>query len=298
MVSSLEARQIFEKLKEDPENNKCIECDRENPTFASINNGCLMCPVCVQSHTALGVQISRIKSISGDWTLEDLKLMTAGGNSSLKVFFDHYNITNTPPNFKYLTRASFFYREMLAVVAQDQEYQHNCPGIDEGIQLVATSYPELPIFVEEAKVEPSQTPEKKNAWAWAKSAYAKTVAVGNKAAIKVEQKLNKFSEKPGVKKFEDKTMEIAGRLENGMQKLINKIKNKPVVQDTLSQVDHAADSFAKQATYTYNTINANPSVQKLKADTMNVLREIGNKIKKTFESENPKAPNEPYVAQV
>ena len=192
MVSSLEARQIFEKLKEDPENNKCIECDRENPTFASINNGCLMCPVCVQSHTALGVQISRIKSISGDWTLEDLKLMTAGGNSSLKVFFDHYNITNTPPNFKYLTRASFFYREMLAVVAQDQEYQHNCPGI----------------------------------------------------------------------------------------------------------VDHAADSFAKQATYTYNTINANPSVQKLKADTMNVLREIGNKIKKTFESENPKAPNEPYVAQV
>lgn len=289
MVSSENSAQIFNNLRSDSENNKCIECNRMAPTFASVNNGCFICVSCVQSHLPLGTPVSRVKALDDIWTQEDLRLMIAGGNSSLKEFFAHYNILNTPPNFKYLTRAAFFYRDMLSVVAQDREYEHSCPGIEDGVQLAGSIYPDLPeisrapiesVNVEEAKVTSAETGgQKKSAWEWAKGAYSKAVDAGNKAADKISDKLNKFGEKPAMKKVEDKTLHYAGKLESGLNTLINKVSNKPAVQSTVNQINQAADSFANEVKYTYTKINSNPSVQRLKVDTMNMLKDVASSFK-------------------
>lgn len=288
MLPANRASQIFNNLKNDPANNSCFECQTQFPTFVSVNNGCFLCQSCVQSHLPLGFEVSRIKTIDEDWSIDDLKLITAGGNSSLSEFFTHYNIVGTPPNFKYCTRASYYYRDMLSIVAQDLEYPHACPPIEEGVQLMTALYPDLgespQIHSEEIKVqiipEPVQADnqKKKGIWQWAKSTYTKTVDIGNKAADKIGDKINKFSEKPKVKKIEDKTMEIANKIEAGLSNLINKVTSKPEVHSTIVQVNHAADSFATEVRFTYMKINADPAVQKLKLDTMRFLKDLASSV--------------------
>lgn len=281
MVTSASVTDIFTNLRADPENNKCIECNSDNPIFTSVNNGCLICAACVPSHMALGDSISRVKAIDSEWSEDELKLMIAGGNSSLKEFFNHYNISNTPPNFKYLTRAAHFYRDMLFVVAQDREYEHSCPALEEGVQLFAASYPDLGQINENIpREEVKNEPESKGVWGWAKKAYKKTVDVGNKAADKIGEKLNKLSEQPTIKKVENKTVEIAGKIESGLNHVVNTVYSKPEVQSAIGQVNHATESFTQEVKYTYTKINSNPSVQKLKLDTMNMLKDI----KQSFQS--------------
>ncbi|OMJ77151.1 hypothetical protein SteCoe_23334 [Stentor coeruleus] len=321
MVSSENSEQIFKNLKSDPDNNTCADCFAQNPTFVSINNGCFICQNCLQGHLILGPQVSRVKSLDDVWTEEDLKLVIAGGNSSIIEFFTHYKIQNSPASFKYMTKAGFFYREMLSVVAQDKEYEQNCPGIEEGVQLAGSVYPELnknleenhmvemPIeenknvvlervdefegknqafegtgiennLGEEAKMkEEDSRSDLKAAWKWAKGAYNKAVDAGNKTADKISEKINKFAEKPAIKKVEDKTIEYAGKLESGINTLIEKVKNKPAVKDTVEQFSHAADSFSKEVKFTYTKINSSPSVQKLKVDTMNLLKDLASSFK-------------------
>lgn len=339
MVSSENSDQIFKNLKSDPDNNTCADCFGQNPTFASINNGCFICQNCVQGHLILGPQVSNVKSLDDAWNEDDLKLIIAGGNSSIIEFFTHYKIQNSPVSFKYITKAAFFYREMLSVVAQDREYEHNCPGIEEGVQLAGSVYPELnkspkenymvemPIednknvvlesvenvegqgkihafeetnvencLEEEAKrkeenakvKEEGSGSELKQAWEWAKGAYSKAVDVGNKTADKISEKINKFSEKPAIKKVENKTIEYAGKLESGINTLINKVKNKPAVQNTVEQFSHAADSFSKEVKFTYTKINSSPSVQKLKVDTMNLLKDLAS----SFKAPEPSIPQD------
>ena len=44
-------------------NNKCIDCNAENPTFASTNNAVFLCENCANIHKRLGTNISIIKSL-------------------------------------------------------------------------------------------------------------------------------------------------------------------------------------------------------------------------------------------
>lgn len=279
MVTRENSSELLGNLRADPENNKCFECSSESPQFTSVNNGCFICGGCVPSHSSLGIEVSRVKAVDSDWTEDDLKLMISGGNSSLKEFFNHYNISNTPANFKYMTQASFFYRDMLSVISQDREYEHPCPSLEEGIVVVTASYPELGQLPqpEEVKVE-QRAEESKGALAWAKKAYQKTVDAGNKAVDKMSAKLNQLSEKPSVKKVENKTLEIAGKIETGLNKVVEKVYSKPEVQSAIGQVNHATESFANEVKTNYVKINANPSVQKLKQDTMNLLKDLKNSI--------------------
>jgi hypothetical protein len=284
MVSHSSSSEIFKNLKEDPENNKCIECFSESPTFTSINNGCLICTSCVSLHLPLGPQISRVKAIEDDWTEDELKLMIAGGNSSLKEFFAHYELLESPPSFKYLTRAAFFYRDMLAVVAQDREYEENCPSAEDGVKIIQSEYPELPPLLQEEekkeKIEEKSEKLEKSAWDWAKSAYHKTVTASSKAVERIGEKLDKLSEKPSVKKVEDKTLHFAGKVEAGFNNVVNKVYSKPEVQKTVEHVNKAADVVTQNVKFTYWKISSNPTVQKVKLDTMNLLTDLGSRLRK------------------
>jgi Arf-GAP/coiled-coil/ANK repeat/PH domain-containing protein len=47
-------------------NEKCADCTRENPKWASINMGVLLCIECSGIHRGLGVHISKVKSLDLD----------------------------------------------------------------------------------------------------------------------------------------------------------------------------------------------------------------------------------------
>lgn len=294
MVSSEATAEVFSNLSKDIENQKCVECRSPNPGFASVNHGCFICQQCVHSHLLLGQSISRVKSIEEQWSAEDLKMMSAGGNSALIEFFKHYNLLESPPSTKYCTKAAFFYRDMLEVVALDQIFEKNCPDISEGSEIIVSLYPEIlnvrDFGIEENKLNQpllDQPQQKKKPWDIVRSAYFKTVTVGNKAMDKLSEKVNKFAEKPGVKKAEDKTKEIFCKIESKLSSFIDKVYSKPIVQSTVSEMNNAADAFTREVKFTYTKINSNPSVNRLKANTMSLLRDLG-----IAQPENPDLPQE------
>lgn len=45
--------QVFEKLREDLENNHCFDCEMPDPTHASIDYGTFLCPQCAKTHLNL-----------------------------------------------------------------------------------------------------------------------------------------------------------------------------------------------------------------------------------------------------
>jgi hypothetical protein len=284
--------------------------------------------------------------------------MIAGGNTSIKEFFSHYSMENSPPNFKYLSKAGFYYREMLSVISQDKEYEHNCPAVSEGREMVGfvnldlahdrnvldhevkimgeerknhqdapkeeTKNPcfddqgKIPVYEyertevsevdvnvkvevpEEEKIETLE-PGKKNRWQWARNAYRKAVAAGNKTADKISEKISKFAEKPAMKKVETKTVEFANKLETGMNNLISKVKSKPAVRSTLDQFNHAAHSFGNEFVNTVDKITTSQSMQKLKSDTRNMLNDIKSSFKKKpqepQENQEHQEPLEPLEPQ-
>ncbi len=50
-------------LMENTNNQKCIDCEGENPKWASINNSVFICTKCAGEHRSLGAKYSRVKSI-------------------------------------------------------------------------------------------------------------------------------------------------------------------------------------------------------------------------------------------
>ncbi|KAJ8003908.1 hypothetical protein DPEC_G00153280 [Dallia pectoralis] len=62
-------------------NSRCVDCDAQNPDWASLNLGALICIECSGIHRNLGTHLSRVRSLDLDeWPLELLKVMTAIGN--------------------------------------------------------------------------------------------------------------------------------------------------------------------------------------------------------------------------
>nr|XP_046237721.1 arf-GAP with GTPase, ANK repeat and PH domain-containing protein 1 isoform X1 [Scatophagus argus] len=62
-------------------NGRCADCEAQNPDWASLNLGALICIECSGIHRNLGTHLSRVRSLDLDeWPLELLKVMTAIGN--------------------------------------------------------------------------------------------------------------------------------------------------------------------------------------------------------------------------
>uniref|UniRef100_H3CDB9 ArfGAP with GTPase domain, ankyrin repeat and PH domain 1 n=1 Tax=Tetraodon nigroviridis TaxID=99883 RepID=H3CDB9_TETNG len=62
-------------------NGRCADCDAQNPDWASLNLGALICIECSGIHRNLGTHLSRVRSLDLDeWPLELIKVMTAIGN--------------------------------------------------------------------------------------------------------------------------------------------------------------------------------------------------------------------------
>lgn len=135
MISGHTTIEIFRKLREDPENRRCFDCNDIDITYASVNLGIMLCSHCASQHCQLGINISHVKSLKEPWTTRHLKLMTAGGNTSLKTFFAMYSIPLNAPD-KYKTVACEYYREMIKMMADGDTIMMLTPSEEEGPMLM------------------------------------------------------------------------------------------------------------------------------------------------------------------
>ncbi|XP_035746966.1 arf-GAP with GTPase, ANK repeat and PH domain-containing protein 1 [Egretta garzetta] len=62
-------------------NSHCVDCDAQNPDWASLNLGALICIECSGIHRNLGTHLSRVRSLDlDDWPIELIKVMSSIGN--------------------------------------------------------------------------------------------------------------------------------------------------------------------------------------------------------------------------
>ena len=96
-------------------NTLCFDCGSENPKWASINNGILLCLKCAGVHRGFGLQISTIRSLQVDsWSEKQVKYLSQGGNKRFKDFLFEYNIEpSSSIELKYKSKASEYYRNIL-----------------------------------------------------------------------------------------------------------------------------------------------------------------------------------------
>ncbi|OMJ95382.1 hypothetical protein SteCoe_1304 [Stentor coeruleus] len=243
MITESRKKELLSTLQKDPANSLCFDCDLENPSNISISFGCFICNTCAKSHNLLSN--SKTKTINEDWSLEEIGIVSSGGNSALKEFFNYYNLMETPSNFKYQTKAAEFYKEMLLIVSKDQEFSKDFPSINEGIQLIHTENPNdfSPLNIEESKISYPLLKEqnKKSAFCEClKTACMRITGYGDNKKVKINEENDDISQKNVVKNDEKKPKNVFNRIENKLYVLIEKVKNNEKVQNAGEHMSLAA----------------------------------------------------------
>ncbi|XP_076446143.1 arf-GAP with Rho-GAP domain, ANK repeat and PH domain-containing protein 1-like isoform X2 [Babylonia areolata] len=83
---------VLEKVYENDSNRICADCEDENPHWASINLGVVLCKKCAGIHRMFDSSISKIRSLRMDtrvWTPSLIELMKAVGNGNANLFWEH-----------------------------------------------------------------------------------------------------------------------------------------------------------------------------------------------------------------
>jgi ADP-ribosylation factor GTPase-activating protein 1 len=115
-------------LKSIKGNHRCIDCGEQDPQWATVSYGALLCLQCSGRHRSLGVQVSCVRSIAMDeWSQAEVLAMLEGGNEQLQEFFVRHDLTvdsdltknvlltkDNVTTMRYKTKASLFYRQQMA----------------------------------------------------------------------------------------------------------------------------------------------------------------------------------------
>ena len=132
-------------LNMDSSNKKCADCENENVTFVSINNGTVICSDCAEKHKHLSYWISFIKSFTEKWDDYLLKFLKNGGNSRYLKFCKDYKIENIKSIDRYKTRGVEYYRLILKseVMGFDPPDNINVNSAGEILENIENNYPEF-----------------------------------------------------------------------------------------------------------------------------------------------------------
>eukprot|EP01102_Stenamoeba_stenopodia_P007882 TRINITY_DN2226_c0_g1_i1.p1 TRINITY_DN2226_c0_g1~~TRINITY_DN2226_c0_g1_i1.p1 ORF type:complete len:674 (-),score=145.27 TRINITY_DN2226_c0_g1_i1:80-2101(-) len=97
-----------------PENRTCADCDAQEPIWASTNLGVFICLACSGPHRALGVHISKVRSVTMDkWDSTLLRTMEEmGGNAKCNQYWEANLVkagcdnVNSPPELRHWKKPS------------------------------------------------------------------------------------------------------------------------------------------------------------------------------------------------
>ncbi|XP_039325688.2 arf-GAP with GTPase, ANK repeat and PH domain-containing protein 1 isoform X7 [Saimiri boliviensis] len=80
-------------------NSHCVDCETQNPNWASLNLGALMCIECSGIHRNLGTHLSRVRSLDlDDWPVELIKVMSSIGNELANSVWEESSQGRTKPS--------------------------------------------------------------------------------------------------------------------------------------------------------------------------------------------------------
>uniref|UniRef100_A0A8L8K7T5 ArfGAP with coiled-coil, ankyrin repeat and PH domains 1 n=1 Tax=Heligmosomoides polygyrus TaxID=6339 RepID=A0A8L8K7T5_HELPZ len=83
-----DATTTFEQIRRVPGNERCADCGSEQPKWVSINLGVVLCIECSGVHRSLGVQISKVRSLTMDSIDPELRdVLLSLGNSQVNAIY-------------------------------------------------------------------------------------------------------------------------------------------------------------------------------------------------------------------
>ncbi|XP_051894988.1 arf-GAP with coiled-coil, ANK repeat and PH domain-containing protein 3b [Pristis pectinata] len=86
---SVKGESILQRVQGIAGNDQCCDCGQADPRWASINLGITLCIECSGIHRSLGVQCSKVRSLTLDsWEPELLKLMCELGNNTINHIYE------------------------------------------------------------------------------------------------------------------------------------------------------------------------------------------------------------------
>ncbi|XP_067873397.1 arf-GAP with coiled-coil, ANK repeat and PH domain-containing protein 3 isoform X3 [Heterodontus francisci] len=86
---SVKGESILQRVQGIAGNDQCCDCGQADPRWASINLGITLCIECSGIHRSLGVQCSKVRSLTLDsWEPELLKLMCELGNNVINHIYE------------------------------------------------------------------------------------------------------------------------------------------------------------------------------------------------------------------
>lgn len=290
MVSQATALEVFNRIFQDLSNTACMDCGSSEVKHASVNHGTFICDHCALVHQSLGRTISFLKSLQDTWSIRHLKLLTVGGNQTLKNFFSTYNM---PPEatiqFKYCTLAAKYYREMLKVMAEGETCTMQSPTLQEGLTMIQDCPVPIPASIPIPVHEDKKPEEAKSGMSsYLSSAFSKTYGLGKGL-------IGKVMESERVKGIEHMALETAHKVgagimkgaQKGMESLApgSEIRRKSV-NFLKTEALHAYDTMTRTAFNTYHSVSTDERTKRVKEDSMAFLINLEKSIMSKNSEEN------------
>lgn len=183
-----------------------------HPKWASLNNAVFVCLKCAGLHRSFGVAVSFIRSLTIDsWEEWQIELLRRGGNLRFRKFLDDYKVPNNATmDFKYMIRATDYYRKLLKSEGDNSDPPIK-PDIISGLEMLEYGINPNPSFDNSAPITstPDKPKQKQGFFQSVSSFLSNTKESVKQTACKVGCKIKEMNLPDKLKNTGEKTLVIA-----------------------------------------------------------------------------------------